>query len=69
MKEGKVIKIMRGQRKELVGVVQSVREELALFQRCGFSSSDLHVCVFWHHCLAEAFGSQRLQSVPCHYQV
>lgn len=46
MKEGKVIKIMRRQQRELVGVLQSVRAELALFQRCGFSSSELRVCVF-----------------------
>lgn len=38
---------MRRQRRELVGVVQSVRGELALFQRCGFSSSELRVCVFF----------------------
>lgn len=36
----KVIIIMRRQRREWVGVVQSVRGELALFQRCSFSSSD-----------------------------
>lgn len=47
MKEGKVIKIMRRERRELVGVVQSVRVELALFQRCAFSSSELRVCVFF----------------------
>lgn len=39
MKEEKVIRIMRRQWGELVGVVQSVS-----FQRCGFSSSEL--CVF-----------------------
>lgn len=46
MKEGKVIKIMRRERRESVGVVQFVRVELALFQRCGFSSSELRVCFF-----------------------
>lgn len=52
MKGEKVIKIMRRQRRELVGVVQSVRGELALFQRCGFSSSELRVCVFFLASLA-----------------
>lgn len=36
MKEGKVIKIMRQQSRELVGVVQSVGGELALFQKLWF---------------------------------
>lgn len=67
MEEGKIIKIMRRQRGELVGMVLSVRAELALFQRCGFSSSELRECVFWRHWFAEAFGSQRRQSISCHY--
>lgn len=44
MKEGKVIKIMRWQRTELVGVVQSARR--AVFQRCALSSFGLSMC-FW----------------------
>ena len=67
MNEGKVIKIMSRQPRELVGVLQSVRVELALFQRCGFPSSELRMCLFWLYCLAEAFGSQRQQSVSCQY--
>lgn len=55
MKEEKVIKIMRLQQRESVGVVQSVRGELALFQRCGFSSFESRVCVFRLRWLAEAF--------------
>lgn len=46
MNEGKVIKIMSRQLRELVGVLQSVRVELALFQCCGFPSSELRMCVF-----------------------
>lgn len=44
MKERKVIKIMRWQRTELVGVVQSARR--AVFQRCALSSFGLSMC-FW----------------------
>lgn len=66
---GKVIKIMRRQRRDWL--VWCSLLELALFQRCGFSSSELRVCacvcVFWLHWLAEAFASQRQQSVPCLY--
>lgn len=67
MKEGKVIKIIRQQQRELVGVVQSVKGELACSSTV-VSFPLIYVCVFLHW-LVEAFSSQRWQSVACHYSV